>query len=130
MQSLSKYPRYFSQNWKKIFKKYMESPWIAKLRKKNKTGGINSLNSNYIKELQWSKFHSLTLKWTLRSGEQNTESGTQGKTFSITVIRVYAPNTNAEEAEVEQFYEDLHDLLELTWKKKMWLSSQGTGMQK
>ena len=38
----------------------------------------------------------------------------QGKPFNITVIQVYAPNTNAEEAEVEQFYEDLHDLLELT----------------
>ena len=34
----------------------------------------------------------------------------QGKTFNITVIQVYAPNTNAEEAEVEQFYEDLQDL--------------------
>ena len=41
----------------------------------------------------------------------------QGKLFNITVIQVYAPNTNAEEAEVEQFYEDLHDLLELTPKK-------------
>ena len=41
----------------------------------------------------------------------------QGKPFNITVIQVYAPNTNAEEAEVEQFYEDLHDLLELTPKK-------------
>ena len=34
----------------------------------------------------------------------------QGKPFSITVIHVYAPNSNAEEAEVEQFYEDLQDL--------------------
>ena len=38
----------------------------------------------------------------------------QGKLFSITVIKVYAPTTNAEEAEVEQFYEDLQGLLELT----------------
>ena len=38
----------------------------------------------------------------------------QGKLFSITVIQVYAPATNAEDAEVEQFYEDLQDLLELT----------------
>ena len=38
----------------------------------------------------------------------------QGKSFSITVIQVYAPATNAEDAEVEQFYEDLQDLLELT----------------
>ena len=41
----------------------------------------------------------------------------QGKTFNITVIQVYAPTSNAEEAEVERFYEDLQDLLELTPKK-------------
>ena len=38
----------------------------------------------------------------------------QGKPFSITVIQVYVLTSNAEESEVEQFYEDLHDLLELT----------------
>ena len=43
--------------------------------------------------------------------------GLQGKPFNITVIQVYAPTGNAEEAEVEQFYEDLQDLLELTPKK-------------
>ena len=41
----------------------------------------------------------------------------QGKPFNIMVIQVYAPMSNAEEAEVEQFYEDLQDLLELTPKK-------------
>ena len=41
----------------------------------------------------------------------------QGKPFSITVIQVYAPTSNAEEAEVERFYEDLQDILELTPKK-------------
>ena len=41
----------------------------------------------------------------------------QGKPFNITVIQVYALTGNAEEAEVEQFYEDLQDLLELTPKK-------------
>ena len=41
----------------------------------------------------------------------------QGKPFNITVIQVYAPTRNAEEAEVEWFYEDLQDLLELTLKK-------------
>ena len=40
----------------------------------------------------------------------------QGKPFNITVIQAYAPTSNAEEAEVEQFYEDLQDLLELTPK--------------
>ena len=42
----------------------------------------------------------------------------RGKSFNITVIQVYAPTSNAEEAEVEQFYEDLQDLLELTPKKR------------
>ena len=41
----------------------------------------------------------------------------QGKPFNITVIQVYAPTSNAKEAEVEQFYEELQDLLELTPKK-------------
>ena len=41
----------------------------------------------------------------------------QGKPFNITVIQVYAPTSNAEEAEVEQFYEDLQDFLGLTPKK-------------
>ena len=41
----------------------------------------------------------------------------QGKQFSITVIQVYAPTSNVEEAEVERFYEDLQDLVELTAKK-------------
>ena len=41
----------------------------------------------------------------------------QGKPFNITVIYAYAPTSNAEEAEVERFYEDLQDLLEVTPKK-------------
>ena len=41
----------------------------------------------------------------------------QGKPFNITVIQAYVPTSNAEEAEVEQFYEDLPKLLELTPKK-------------
>ena len=51
----------------------------------------------------------------------------QGKLFNITVIHVYA--TNAEEAEVERFYEDLQDLLELI-QKKMSFSSWEIGTQK
>ena len=53
----------------------------------------------------------------------------QDKPFNITVIQGYALTSNAEEVEVEQFYEDLQDLLELTLKK-MSLSAEGTGMQK
>ena len=41
----------------------------------------------------------------------------QGKPFNITIIQVYAPTSNAEHAEVERFYEDLQDHLELTPKK-------------
>ena len=41
----------------------------------------------------------------------------QGKPFNITVIQVYVPTTEAKEAEIERFYEDLQDLLELTPKK-------------
>ena len=45
----------------------------------------------------------------------------QGKPFNITVIQVYAPTSNTEEVEVEQFYEDLQELLELTPKKDVLL---------
>ena len=53
----------------------------------------------------------------------------QGKTFNITVIQVYAPSTNAKVAEVEQVYNNLQDLLELT-PEMMSLLLQGSGMQK
>ena len=53
----------------------------------------------------------------------------QGKPFNITVIQVYVPTSNTEEAEVEWFFEDLQDLLELTPQKESF-SLQGTGMQK
>jgi len=43
----------------------------------------------------------------------------QGKPFNIMIIQIYAPTSNAEEAEVEQFYEDLQDLLELTPKNEL-----------
>ena len=53
----------------------------------------------------------------------------QGKPFNIRVIQVYAPTNNTEEAEVEQFYEDLQNLLEITPKKDV-LFIIGAGMQK
>ena len=53
----------------------------------------------------------------------------QGKPFSITEIQVYAPTTNAKEAEVEWFFENLQDLLKLT-PKNMSFPSWETGMQK
>ena len=49
----------------------------------------------------------------------------QGKPFNITVIQDYSLTSNAEEAEVEQFYEDLQDLLELTSKKDVLFITEG-----
>ena len=53
----------------------------------------------------------------MQSQKQQNDLCFQGKPFNITVIQVYALTSNAEEAEVEWFYEDLQDLLELTPKK-------------
>ena len=53
----------------------------------------------------------------------------QGNPFNVTVIPIYVPTTNAKEAEVEQFYEDLQELLKLT-PKKIFFSSYGVGIQK
>ena len=53
----------------------------------------------------------------MHSQKQQNDLCFQGKPFNITVIQAYAPTTNAEEAEVEWFYDDLQDLLELTPKK-------------
>ena len=49
----------------------------------------------------------------------------QGKPFSITVVQVYAPATETEEAKAEQFYEDLQDLLELTARKRCPFNHKG-----
>ena len=53
----------------------------------------------------------------MQSQKRQNDLCFQSQPFNITVIQVYAPNTNAEEAEVEQFYEDVQDLLELTPQK-------------
>ena len=53
----------------------------------------------------------------MQSQKRQNDLYFQGKPFNITVIQVYAPTSNAEEADVEWFYEDLQDLLELTPKK-------------
>ncbi|MDK7117466.1 hypothetical protein QP393_09065, partial [Lactobacillus gasseri] len=55
--------------------------------------------------------------WMQSQKRQNDFCSFQGKPFNITVIQVYAPTSYAEETEVERFYEDLQDLLELTPKK-------------
>ena len=53
--------------------------------------------------------------------EQQNDLCFQDKPLNITIIQVYAPNTNSEEAEVEWFYEDLQDLVELTPQKVSFL---------
>ena len=55
--------------------------------------------------------------WMQSQKRQNDLCSFQGKPFNIIVIQVYAPTSNTEEAEIEWFYEDLQDLLELTLKK-------------
>ena len=67
--------------------------------------------------------------WMQSQKRQNDLCSFQGKPFNITVIQAYAPTSNTEEAEVDQFFEDLQDLLELIAKKDV-LFIVGTGMQK
>ena len=62
------------------------------------------------------RVQNAVLGWNLKK-DRMTSVRFQGKSFNITVIQAYAPASNAEEAEVERFYEDLQDLLELTPKK-------------
>ena len=62
------------------------------------------------------RFWNVVLGWNLKNNRMISVHF-QGKPFNITVIQAYAPTSNAEEAEVEQFYEDLQDLLELTPQK-------------
>ena len=67
--------------------------------------------------------------WMQPQKRQNDLCSSPRQPFNITVIQVYAPTSNAEEAEVEWFYEDLQDLLELTPKKDV-LFIIGVWMQK
>jgi len=54
------------------------------------------------------------MQYLMQSQKQQNDLCFQGKPFNIMVIQVYAPTSNAEEAEVERFHEDLQDFLELT----------------
>ena len=75
--------------------------------------GQESLRRNGVAIMVNKRVQNAVLGCNLRN-DRMTSVGFQGKQFNITVIQVYVPNRNAEEAEVEQFYEDLQDLLELT----------------
>ena len=76
-----------------------------------------SLGRNGVVIMVYKKVQNAVLGCNLKN-DRMISVHFQGKPFNITVIQVYAPTSNAEEAEVEQFYEDLQDLLELTPKKR------------
>ena len=78
--------------------------------------GQESLRRNEVSIMGNKRFRNAVLGWNLKN-DRMISVRFQGKPFNITVIQVYAPTSNAEEAEVECFYEDLQDLLELTPKK-------------
>ena len=79
--------------------------------------GQESLRRNGVAIMVNKKVQNAVLGYNLKN-DRMISVHLQGKTFNITVIQVYAPTSNAEEAEVEQFYEDLQDLLELTPPKR------------
>ena len=79
--------------------------------------GQESLRRNGVAILVNKRVQNVVLGCNLNN-DKMISVGIQGKPFNITVIQVYAPTSNADEAEVEQFYEDLQDLLELIPKKR------------
>ena len=78
--------------------------------------GEESLRRNGVAIMVNKRVRNAVLRCNLKN-DRMISVCLQGKPFNITVIQVYAPTSNAEEAEVEQFYEDLQDLLELTPQK-------------
>ena len=80
------------------------------------TVGKNSLRRNGVALIVNKGVWNAVLGCNLKNDRMNSVCF-QGKPFYITVIQVYAPTSNAEEAEVERLYEDLQDLLELTPQK-------------
>ena len=80
------------------------------------TVGKESLRRNGVALIVNKRVQNAVLGFNLKN-DRMISVHFQGKPFNITVIQVCAPTSNAEEPEVEQFYEDLQDLLELTPKK-------------
>ena len=78
--------------------------------------GQESLRRNGVAIMVNKRVHNAVLGCNLKNNRMISVCF-QGKPFNITVIQVYVPTSNAEEAEAEQFYEDLQDLLELAPKK-------------
>ena len=75
-----------------------------------------SLRRNGVAIIVNKRVQNAVLGWNLKN-DRMISVHFQGNPFNTTVIQVYAPTSNAEEAEVERFYEDLQDLLELTPEK-------------
>ena len=88
-------------------------------------GGQKSFRRNGVALIVNKRVQNAVLGFNLKN-DRMISVHFQGKPFNITIIQVYTPTTNVEEAEVEWFYEDLQDLLELT-PPKMSFSSEGTG---
>ena len=78
--------------------------------------GQESLRRNGVALIVNKRVQNAVLGCNLKN-DRMISVGFQSKPFNITVIQVYAPTSNAEEVEVEWFYEDLQDLLEVTLKK-------------
>ena len=78
--------------------------------------GQESLRRNGVAIMVNKRVRNAVLGWNLKN-DRMISVHFQGKPFDITVIQVYAQTSNTEEAEVEQFYEEIQDLLELTPKK-------------
>ena len=78
--------------------------------------GQESLRRNGVAIMVNTRVRNVVLGCSLKNNKM-ISLHFQGKQFNITVIQVYAPTSNAEVTEVERFYEDLQDLLELTSKK-------------
>ena len=79
--------------------------------------GQESLRRNGVAIIVNKRVWNAVLGWNLKN-DRMISVHFQGKSLNIAVIQVYAPTSNAEEAEVEQFYEDLQDLQDLTLKKR------------
>ena len=80
------------------------------------TVGKNPLEKNGVAIMVSKRVRNAVLGYNLKN-DRMISVHFQGIPFNITIIQVYAPTSNAEEAEVEWFYEDLQDLLELTPKR-------------
>ena len=78
--------------------------------------GQESLRRNGVAIIVKKRVQNAVLGYNLKN-DRMISVPFQGKPFNITIIHAYAPTSNAEEAEVEWFYEDLQDILELTCKK-------------